>query len=183
MRFLDKIIFFVFVMLTRSLFKPIFTNYLSKTVTFAQGSTVVSGEQGSSSDSVSSAEKVSLKKLRIKSFFNLNPNVFIHKNVLATSLKPGSGPFGSFFSREGSLKLLSQLPGSEAPLVVFFNNISNIPVSLCGKRLAVYNGKLLMPVYAKRSLLGVSLRHLIRCKRTGRAIHAANSAVKVVKKR
>ena len=179
MKFLNNTCYFM----SRSLFKPVFTNYLSKTVVFTQNSAASGSEQGGdvSTTNVSSKEKVSLKKLRIKSFFTFSPKIF-QKNISTTSLNPGVGSFGSFLSKGGTQKLISQLPGSEAPLAIFFNNISNIPVSLCGKRQAIYNGKLLMPVFVKRSLLGVSLRHLVRCKRTGRVIHA-NSIIKAAKKK
>lgn len=170
-------------MLSRSLFKPMLTCYFSKAVLFAQTNTG-DHSQELSANFVKQANQSSLKKSRIKSFFTFNFATSNQKNLVSTtpSLKISSNSFGSFFTKANTLKLVNQLPGYEPPTFIFFSNFCHIPISLCGKRIAVYNGKLFMPILVKRSLLGVSFRHLVKCKRLGRVIHGSSLSTKVKKK-
>lgn len=80
--------------------------------------------------------------------------------------------FGTVFVKKTLSKIVGQVPGTETPVFAMLNSKATIPVSLCGKRVAIYNGKLLMPVLIKRSMLGFSFRQMVRCKRLGRVIHA-----------
>lgn len=169
-------------MLTRSLFKPLVTNYFSKTISFVS----------SSSESVNDlpvndsmpVKQLFLKKLKVKSLFTFCLQSFRHEKIVTSNLLTkgtSNQHLGSLFIKPNVLKLVNPLNNIETFFIISFNNNSVVPVSLCGKKIAIYNGKLLVPITIKRSLLGFSLRHLVRCKRLGRIIHAA-SITKIRKK-
>lgn len=154
-------------MLTRSLYKPL--------VTFSKNSTITLFRQLKSTDVDSSV-------VEQPKFLGLNTriNSFLSRSEILIQSKPKAGlhtvavpaSFGATFVKKNVTKVVSQVLGAEVPAFVTFGSKAIISISLCGKRVAIYNGKLLMPVLLKRSMLGFSFKQMVRCKRLGRIIHA-----------
>jgi ribosomal protein S19 len=158
--------------MARSLYKPVATFFNRKALLVSKKPGWLLFDEGckdplmSVSSSIGSFfPRIGLSTLAIFRFLALRFKRFASSK--SAFLQTESG----IFVNKSILKLFTQLKTKFTTVLVVFSNTQIITPSLCGKRVLAYNGMFLNLLSIRRSMIGFSLRHFIRTKRTGSVIH------------